>query len=135
MSLYNLSNSHICLCPYIIYLTSAGPRIWDYFTFLVAKNYMKMKKLGPGGGARVPSALLDPPMPSNHICSEQWLITNPSADLRGGTRDTRPLLVQFISCSCNFRQKLCQTRMHSSRMRTGRSISRLLLVGGGGVCL
>ena len=31
--------------------------------------------------------------------------------------------VQYFSFSCSFRQKLCQTRIHSSRMRTVRSSS------------
>ena len=38
------------------------------------------------------------------------------------------LSVQFLSFSCSFLQKFDQTRMHSSRMRTARSSSRL---GGG----
>ena len=47
------------------------------------------------------------------------------ADPRGA-RDVRPISVQFLSFSYSFQQKYCQTRMHSSRMCTVRSSSRLL---------
>ena len=51
-------------------------------------------------------------------------------------RDACPPFNFFSSLSCSFWQKLCETRMHSSRMRTGRSLTvcRSLLPGGGGVC-
>ena len=52
------------------------------------------------------------------MCFVQWRLK--------GTR--APFLVQFLSFSCSFQQKLCQTRMHSSTMRTARSSSHL---GGG----
>ena len=45
-----------------------------------------------------------------------------SGGSKGGARDAPPR-VQILSFSCSFRQKNCKTRMHSSRMRTTRSLT------------
>ena len=58
-------------------------------------------------------------------------------DLRGDARDALPLPVQFLSFSCSFRQKSCQTGMYSSGMRYDRCIDChwMSVPSGWGLCL
>ena len=62
-----------------------------------------------------------------HLLLTFWPARHYHWRIRGGTRDSRLHFVQFLSFLCKnrqkFRQKSCQTRRHSSRMRTARSSS------------
>ena len=99
----------------------------DYFANFLPKTAR--------GGASVPGTPLDPPMPNNHICSKQWLtlIPNSSRILERAPGTCAPSRYNLFHFHAIFGKKLYQTRMYSSRMRTGRNISHLLLFPGG-VC-